>query len=95
MTDPTQPGDGQQFTPGTREEIRIPWRLLIALVVLALLVVFALQNTESVDMEFLGWNFSAPLILVIGITFAAAVIIWSLGGWVVRRRRRSRAAPPG
>jgi uncharacterized integral membrane protein len=56
----------------------------------AVLVIFMLQNTEDVTVEFLVWNFTWPLWLL---TLAAAVVgafVW-LGLGVLRRHRRRKA----
>jgi uncharacterized integral membrane protein len=55
----------------------------------ALLVVFMLQNTDDVTVEFLFWEFSWPVWLL---TLAAALLgafVW-LGLGVLRRHRRRK-----
>jgi uncharacterized integral membrane protein len=54
-----------------------------------LLVIFMIQNTESVQLDFLVWGFTWPLWLV---TLASAVlgaVVW-LGLGVLRRHRRRK-----
>lgn len=74
------------------------WVSLAALVVvLILLVVFIAQNTQQVEVSFLGWNGHPPLsvaLLVAAVGGATVtIIVGSLRIWQVRRRvRRSRAA---
>jgi len=74
------------------------WVGLTALVVvLALLVVFIAQNTQRVEVSFLGWDGHPPLsvaLLVAAVAGAAVtVIVGTLRMWQVRRRlRRSRDA---
>jgi uncharacterized integral membrane protein len=55
----------------------------------AVLVIFMLQNTDDVTVEFLFWDFSWPVWLL---TLAAALVgalVW-LGLGVLRRHRRRR-----
>ena len=55
----------------------------------AVLVIFMLQNTDDVTVEFLFWEFSWPIWLL---TLAAALVgafVW-LGLGVLRRHRRRR-----
>jgi uncharacterized integral membrane protein len=64
-------------------------------VVSILLVVFIAQNTQQVEVSFLGWSGRPPLsvaLLIAAVAGAAlAVIVGSLRLWQVRRRvRRSR-----
>jgi uncharacterized integral membrane protein len=55
----------------------------------ALLVVFALQNTEKVQVSFLFWDFSWPLWLVIVMSAVLGALVW-LGLGVLRRHRRRK-----
>src|SRR3954454_2898726 len=69
------------------------WVSLTALVVLLiLLVVFIAQNTQRVQVSFLGWDGHPPLsvaLLIAAVAGAAlAVIIGTLRMWQVRRRIR-------
>jgi uncharacterized integral membrane protein len=69
------------------------WASLTALVVvLVLLVVFIAQNTQEVQVSFLGWTGHPPLsvaLLVAAVGGAAlAVIVGTLRMWQVRRRVR-------
>ena len=63
-------------------------RLALAGLVVFAVVVFVLQNLESVDVDFLSFSFDAPLILLLLIAAFAGV----LTQWLVRfvRHRRSR-----
>jgi uncharacterized integral membrane protein len=71
------------------------WLSLTALVVvLILLVVFIAQNTQQVQVSFLGWDGHPPLSVALLIAAVAgatlAVIVGSLRIWQVRRRVRRR-----
>lgn len=73
-----------------KRDIAFPWRLVLALTVFGLIVVFALQNTDSVDVNFLVWEFGIPLIVVITATMVLSVVFGDLIDWWWRRRKRKR-----
>jgi len=74
--------------PGGR--IAFPWRLVSALAVFGIIVVFALQNTQSVDVNFLFWDFGIPLIVVITATMVLSVIFGDMIDWWWKRRKKKR-----
>jgi uncharacterized integral membrane protein len=55
----------------------------------ALLVIFMLQNTQDARVEFLFWEFTWPVWLLILVSAAAGAIIW-LGLGILRRHRRRK-----
>ena len=60
-------------------------------VLLALLIIFILQNTESVTFKFLFWSFSLPLWLVLVITALVAFVIGQFAlMWRRHKRRQAR-----
>ena len=81
-----------QRSPGTGPESegrRLGGGAIASLVGVGLLVVFMLQNTESVRLDFLFWHFAWPLWLL---TLAAALLgalVW-FGLGVMRRHRRRK-----
>lgn len=55
--------------------------LVVGSVALILLLVFILQNTESVGVSFLWWTFSLPLgVLVLFAAIVAALVMAIVGG---------------
>ena len=73
---------------------RIRWGLIGALLLLALIFILSVQNTQAVEVRFLGWSSEEiPLSLVILGTALGAVVLDELFGfaWRVRRRRRAKA----
>jgi uncharacterized integral membrane protein len=109
QTAPTEPrgavpeGDRAVERAPVRDPLRASrtsrsWVALAALVVvLILLVVFIAQNTQQVEVSFLGWNGHPPLsvaLLVAAVGGATlAIIVGTLRILQVRRRvRRSRTA---
>jgi uncharacterized integral membrane protein len=55
----------------------------------AVLVIFMLQNTDDVTVEFLFWDFSWPVWLLTLVAAAVGALVW-LGLGVLRRHRRRR-----
>jgi uncharacterized integral membrane protein len=53
----------------------------------ALLVIFMLQNRESVRLDFLFWGFTWPVWLLTLVSALVGALVW-LGLGVVRRHRR-------
>lgn len=76
--------------PKPGRQIAFPWRLVSALSVFGLIFIFALQNTESVDVNFLFWSFGIRLIVVITATVVMSVIFGDMIDWWWRRRKRKR-----
>lgn len=92
---PAQRADAQAGTDPLRgSKASGFWATVIALlVVLVLLAVFVLQNTQSVEISFFGWSGSAPLAAAMMIAAAAGLII-AIGAGTLRilqlRRRVKR-----
>ena len=68
------------------------WSLAIFLLIGLGFVVFAVQNTRDVDVEFLRWNFTVSLPLLLVVTALIAVIADEIIGLIRRRKRRTRLA---
>jgi len=56
---------------------------------LAILVIFMLQNTEDVKVDFLFWDFTLPVWLLTLASAAIGAFIW-LGLGLLRRHRRRK-----
>ena len=56
---------------------------------LGLLIIFMLQNTESVRLDFLFWHFTWPLWLLVLASAVLGAFVW-LGIGVIRRHRRRK-----
>jgi uncharacterized integral membrane protein len=92
----------QQAPAVTRSQAKDPlrgsrasgvWVFVVVLVVLlTLLAVFVLQNTQSVEISFLGWTGSAPLAAALLIATAAGLLIAVTAGSlrILQLRRRVR-----
>jgi uncharacterized integral membrane protein len=68
----------------------IPWGLVFFLILSVLMAIFAVQNTQDVELEFLTWSGEFPLIMIIVGVFVTAVILDEILGTILRRRRRTR-----
>ena len=75
-------------TPSPPREI--PWKLIGVAVIAVLLTLFGVQNTQSVEVRFLWFDWTSPLIVVIAISvLASAVLTWL--ALHLRRRRKTKA----
>jgi uncharacterized integral membrane protein len=68
---------------------RLGGAAIASLTGVALLVIFMIQNTESVRLDFLFWSFTWPLwLLTIASALLGALVWFGLG--VLRRHRRRK-----
>lgn len=64
-------------------------RFVVGIVIGIIIVIFGVQNTETVDYQFLGWVLSAPRsIVVIGVFVLGLVSGWFVSGFRSLRRRK-------
>ncbi len=70
--------------------VEIPWRVTLFLLLAILVVVFAVQNTQSVELRFLGWSWELPLVIIILGTVVVSVLLDEVLGGIIKRRRRLR-----
>ena len=86
--------DERELEPGPPEEqgAGLPWVGIVASLGLIMVVVFAVQNTDTVSIEYLWMTGDFPLSIVILVTAVASAIFAVLGGAFYRRRRRLRRA---
>ena len=62
---------------------------IASLIGVGLLVIFMIQNTEDVRLDFLVWHFTWPLWLLTIASAALGALVW-FGFGVIRRHRRRR-----
>ena len=62
-------------------------KTLVAAMLAVLFIGFLLANSEDVTVEFLWWEGSLPLWLILVISALTGVVIWELAGYLRRRRR--------
>ncbi len=67
--------------------------LILLLIVLALVIIFSVQNAMPVMLTFLFWKFEASLALVIFISLICGIIAGAIVISLVRRRPPSKEIP--
>jgi uncharacterized integral membrane protein len=70
--------------------LRLGGGAIASLIGIGLLIVFMIQNTEDVTLDFLFWSFTCPIWLLTLVTALVGAAAW-LGLGVLRRHRRRRA----
>lgn len=83
------PGDS---TSGVAEGkgLRLGAGAIASLTGAGLLIIFMIQNTEDVTLDFLVWSFTWPLWLFTLLTALVGAVVW-IGLGVMRRHRRRKA----
>ena len=73
-------------------KLSIPPGLLVLVLVLVGLIFFVVQNGDSVDFEWLVFDMSGPLWVVILVSAVGGAVVNEVYGFIRRRRRRRRRA---
>jgi uncharacterized integral membrane protein len=68
---------------------RLSGGAIASLIGVGLLVIFMIQNTEDVQLDFLAWSFTWPLWLLTIASAALGAVVW-FGVGVMRRHRRRK-----
>ena len=74
---------------GGSDKGRLGGGAIASLAGIALLVIFMLQNTNDVRLDFLFWHFTWPLWLVVMLSALLGALVW-FGLGVMRRHRRRK-----
>ncbi len=61
-------------------------RVIVALVLLLLVLIFALQNTEAIHLNFLRWDFSLKAGYAVGVPFILGIFVGLLLSWRHQRK---------
>ncbi len=64
------------------------WSLLLGVILAIAILIGIIQNAQSVQLKYLVWNLSTPLIVVLLVTIFASVLLTALVGVAWRHRRR-------
>jgi uncharacterized integral membrane protein len=100
MTDDQQ-GPFEVEPPDEAEEVEAPprseptgiaWGAILLLLGVALVVVFAVQNTEPVPVKFLWMEGQFPLSIVVLVTIGVIILLTEVIAVSYRKRRRRRQA---
>jgi uncharacterized integral membrane protein len=81
------PGDGRN---GQAQGRQLGAGAITGLVGVGLLLVFMIQNTNDVKIDFLFWSFTWPLWLYTFVIALLGALVW-IGLGVIRRHRRRKA----
>ncbi len=81
------PADGRNAPQQGRQ---LGWGAITGLAGAGALLLFMLQNTEDVSIDFLFWGFTWPLWVYTFVIALIGAFVW-IGFGVIRRRRRRRA----
>ena len=79
----------RQPEPARRIGRRLGGGAIASLTGVGLLLVFMIQNTESVTLDFLVWSFTWPLWLFTLVSAVLGALVW-FGLGVMRRHRRRK-----
>lgn len=63
-------------------------KLVVLGVIVLVVLIFVLQNTDKVQFSYLFWHFELALWVMFVITLVAGILIGMLGSALLRRRRR-------
>jgi uncharacterized integral membrane protein len=82
-----------EAAPGpTRERVfmgtGLLWSLIVGVFLTLVVIILAAQNSGTIRLSFLGWDFSTPLIVLILSALLIGVVVTELFGLVYRKRRR-------
>lgn len=94
---PSPPSSPSRTAPAGEPETRrefvgtgVFWSLIIGAIVALALIIFIIQNSESIRVEFLGFDWSMALAGVVLIAVLAGVLVDEMVGVIYRSRRRRR-----
>lgn len=90
---PTQETSEPRHDPLRRSKTSGAWLSVAGLgLVLLLLIIFILQNTQSVEVSFLGWDGHAPLAVSLLVAALAGLFLALIAGSlrIIQLRRRVR-----
>ena len=90
-------GDGRRNAPqaGARHALRgtgLYWSLFVAFVIAVAVLIGIIQNQQTVELKYLGWDLRTPLVVILLVTVLAAFLFAALVGVTWRHRRRGRLA---
>lgn len=94
LDDGDRPTDhGRENDPLRRSRTSGAWTAVVLLVlVLLVLIIFVAQNTQSVQVSFLGWDGETPLATALLIATLGGLLLATIAGslriWQLRRRVR-------
>lgn len=85
-----RPNRGAAPLPGEKPGKQRSWRFYAAIVIAIVALVFILQNSQKVEVDFIVATTSTPLFFILLITFLAGFLAGWLWPHVRRDRKRER-----
>lgn len=79
---------------GPQEKKPINWRVWITAILIALVVVVCLQNSQQVSVEVLFASFNAPLIVMLLVFAGLGALIGYIAPLVLRHRKAAKVQSP-
>jgi uncharacterized integral membrane protein len=96
QTEQSAPPPASGKDPLRRSRTSGAWFAVVALaVLLLLLIIFIAQNTQDIEVSFLGWDVRAPLAVSLLIASLVGILLAVVAGSlrILQLRRRVRRAP--
>jgi uncharacterized integral membrane protein len=77
-----------------RKGEKVNAKLIGMMILLALLVICAVQNYQPVTVKFLFWTYETSTVLVVLVTFLIGGLVGGLGLWLGRTKKKTPPLPP-
>ena len=77
-------------TMGMNKEVRSMFILCLAVLVVAAIVIFSVQNAAPVSVAFLAWKFGASLAVIVFLAFVVGIIVAALCSVYLRVKSAAR-----
>ena len=61
------------------------WKFIFPVVIVVLLIVFAVQNSQDTEIAFFTWSGTAPLVIILAAFFLCGLIFAWLWSWLSSR----------
>ena len=62
--------------------------VIVAFLIAALFVIFVVQNSESVELNFLRWSFVTSRVVLMALSAGAGIVVWELLTFARRRNKK-------
>ncbi len=82
--------DDRSASQDKTDKSRVSAGLVGMLVLAAVLLIFIFQNTQDVKVDWLIFDATSPLWLLLLVTAIAGALLAEVAGWLLRRRRDRR-----
>ena len=92
MNEEPKPAEVEPDKKNDGKKLSIPPGLVMLVLVVVGLIFFVIQNGDNVDFEWLVFDMSGPLWVVIIVAAVAGAVVNEVYGFIRRRRRRRRRA---